>query len=458
MVEAEKRHNSISPAMKEVCYCLCYFLLLPFALLPGLGKTSVGDDHQGLVRGYECYHNGQYKEASKLVRQALAQKNHNSTWDELAGALIAKTDSEQLPAATKNVQSALELDPKNPHLLSTYALLLLALTKTKKGPNDSHMDYQKMQHQALESAQKAVALAPNDGRCQAVLGHCYAALSRVKEANNAFTKALKFAPEDFDVNELASVFYSDSALDSKAAILCYERLLKVYPNSAYLWVELGKAKANDEDLNGALEAYSVAIKKDPNFERGFMNKAGLEKHMARWADAVRDYTPIVENEIECRLDRSHCYEKLNQHEKALADLNIWIEFMNNAYAQLARKNGAKLTVPEIEAAVAKDNVHYRKYMLKRVDILSNLGRYDDAISSLGPLIKANPLDEDALNKRQILYRKQNKNNEALADLNRLVIVHATPELYAARADVYSHLGQKEKAAADLKRSKDAETY
>ncbi len=420
--------------------------------------SYAGSDAPDVSKGYEYLHNGQLPELVKLLTAKTSKKGYSSVWDELAGLYDVRANSGGARDAAAKMKLALQSDQNNDHLLATYALVLIFISDDAKDVSNyakaGNRAAMSMRQEAVHCALRAVSLAPKEGRNHAVLAACYAALMRNDEAAESFTQAIKLSPNDVTVNELAYKFYSVTALDGKASIGCYERLTKELPNSPYMWVKLGEAKANDNDLNGALQAYTIAIQKNPKYVMAYIHRAGLERHMQRWQDAVRDYSVAVPTDALYRRDRSDCYEKLNQHDKALADMTLMINTMTLTYEKMKGVTVTPANEKDFQAQLAKSDKNYRNLLLKRVVILGELGRYEDAISSIGPILVADPLNEAALDNRQIFYRKTNRYKEALADLNKLLILHEAPEWFKARADVYTHLGQTAKAAADEKRSKE----
>jgi tetratricopeptide (TPR) repeat protein len=431
-----------------------FILALSGLLILSNPEIWAASEDSDLSKGYQHLYNGEYTELVKLIAVNCKKKGHSVAWDELSALYYSRSDAATVNGVASKLKLTLESQPNNAHLLATYAFLLIAISDDPQKIKEGERAALSMREKALAYALKAVSLDPKDGRNYAVLSACYAALRQKQEGIESVTQALKLSPNDFEVNELAAKFYNGTTLDTKATIGCYERLTKVYPNSPYVWVKLGDARENDNDLKGALEDYTIAIQKNPKYTGSYHKRAGLERHMEHWADSVRDYSMLIDNGVSYRLDRSNCYEMLNQHDKALADLNVWMHLVNQNYE---KAKGIKIT-PEnekdFEAEIAKIDKGYRSCLFRRADIMGKMDHYEEAISALDPILLADPMNEAALDKRQTFRRKINRYTEALADINKLLILHHASEWYAARADVYTHLGQKDKAAADKVRAKE----
>ena len=65
---------------------------------------------------------------------------------------------------------------------------MLALTRLEYGLEDG----------ALEAAERAIAIAPQDAEAHALRGRAFAALLRPVEASYAYEKAVHYAPDDAD--------------------------------------------------------------------------------------------------------------------------------------------------------------------------------------------------------------------------------------------------------------------
>jgi len=415
---------------------------------------SAGGTDPQISKGWEMLHNYDFQKLEKLGVPMMSRTGHSSAWDELLGLEAAKTSIGRVEPFLNIINADIKSEPKNYHLKASYALILLESSQNKHASKFLGVPVSNLQQEAFHYANEAVALAPNDARSLAILGSCYAALESKQEAASLFDKALQLAPTDIDVNELAALFYSGTLYDSKKAIQCYERLTKAYPNTALFWTNLAYSKVDTGDLKGALQNYEIALQKDPNCVRALQLRAALYQSKGQWLEAINDRTKLIKYDPKSQEERALCYEQLHQYDKALADYNAAILNRNQAYARECQIEGVKVSSKgdAYEPIFQKRQFGYRHLFMERVGVYEKLGKYDEAIASLNDILKADPTFDVAMESRQEIYRKKGRYKEALSDLNKLLAIRPVSEWFMARADVYSHLGQKDKAALDTKRA------
>lgn len=404
-----------------------------------------------LLKGWDMYHNGKFGEAIELASSKTAQKQHNSGWDEIYALASCEQNILLVPDALNKIHTDIRMEPQNDHLLATGAILLANVTSHDNLLKLVNQPGAKINRQALSYATAAVTLAPKEARNHAALGVCLGTSNQTQDALAEIDKAIKLAPTDIEVNEMASRFYANVILDGKSSTKCYERLVKAYPNSLYLWKRLGNARETDGNPKGAIEAYSIAIQKDPKYLPALHDRYGVYHHTFQWEPAIKDATTLIALKEPSYGDRSFCYEKLHQYDKALADTTKYLVYLNRI-KHLIFKNVGMAREDAYVPEFGKNDSDYARQFLTRPILYSKLGKYDKAIEELNPLIKADPLYAKALQCREFCYRKTFRYKEALADLNKLLIMAPTSELYTERADVYAHLGERSKVAYDIKRA------
>jgi tetratricopeptide (TPR) repeat protein len=419
--------------------------------------TCAANPDPQIAKGWALYYTGKFQELFDYVHLKVKEKNHNSAWDELLGLAYCDGDLATVSKFFPQVQSDIIAEPKNSHLLATAAILLVRITGKKEGMKYVTQPAVNLNRQAMNIAMTAVAVAPNDARSHAALGAAYGALNQTKEAVAEFDKALKLAPLDIDVNVLASDFYVNVLFDTKKGDQCFDRLVKAYPDNPYVWHRLASAREQSGNLNGAVEAYNIAIQKGSKDHSTMQDLYGLYRHMGKNAEALKVINTMIALNMHMYPEREYCYEQLHQYDKALVDMTKCIVIANQDTSRKAKSMNVKFHlvkddafVPEF-ATVEKD---YRRLFVTRANLYDKLGKYDLAIADINPVLQESPRYEAGLELRQAWYRKTDRYKDALTDLNKLVIIAPTAARYTARADAYSHLGEKDKANLDTKRAKE----
>ncbi len=124
-----------------------------------------------IQKGWDLYHSGKYSELFALTGPKIAQKKHNSAWDELYGLAFCETEVSQVSRVADTVQEDIISEPKNYHLLATGAILLANVASTSAGLRYVRVPAINLKNQALRYALTAVALAPKDARIR--FSSCY---------------------------------------------------------------------------------------------------------------------------------------------------------------------------------------------------------------------------------------------------------------------------------------------
>jgi tetratricopeptide (TPR) repeat protein len=106
---------------------------------------------------------------------------------------------------------------------------------------------------AMETAQKAVALDPNDGGCRWVLAHILAYARRWEESEAEFAEAIRLDPNDADAWAIRAEVTALSG-QAVAGIEQAQRALRLnpYPRPWYYW-ELGLAQYAARQYENAIE-------------------------------------------------------------------------------------------------------------------------------------------------------------------------------------------------------------
>jgi len=121
-------------------------------------------------------------------------------------------------------------------------------------------------NQALEELQKATAQSPNDPKVQNMLGIVLTELGRLKEANEAYNRALSLAPDFFPARKNRAV-NAFSLGDYGFAASEFEILVKQSPKDFVPHLFLGLLAMERSDWSGALPHLVKAHQLNPNNAR-----------------------------------------------------------------------------------------------------------------------------------------------------------------------------------------------
>ena len=117
----------------------------------------------------------------------------------------------------------------------------------------------------LEDAQK---LDPSKYQYPYEIGYAYYLIKEYKSAAKALEKAKKYEDASDLVYQLLGNSYDDAGKRSKA-LETYEEGLKLFPNSGYLYLEIGIVNMMEKEYNKALGYFEKGIEKAPKYASNY---------------------------------------------------------------------------------------------------------------------------------------------------------------------------------------------
>jgi tetratricopeptide (TPR) repeat protein len=226
----------------------------------------------------------------------------------------------------------------------------------------------------------------------------------------------------------------------------------------------GMAKKQQGDFEGALEAFSAALRADPNHAAALANRGRLlGEHFNHPDQALRDFDALI-----CRLPqsaeafflRAKLYAvRCNLAEKAVADFTRAIELKpdwSEAYFQrgLLREAAAELrkALADYSRSVELNPQDSRVYA-RRASVLEQLGDRRRALLDYDQALRLNPLSPELYLQRGWLLENSNRLHEAYTDYNRAIeLAPHLAQAYYSRGKIYAALKQPEKARRDFERA------
>ncbi len=251
--------------------------------------------------------------------------------------------------------------------------------------------------------------------------------------------------------------------EAKAPLDAY---LKKVPNSPLALLYRSRCYADDNNYKEALELLKRAEKIDPTDSEVFGDEAEIyatQKQFQKAIDAASlsiKYRRKDQNKNMFHL-RSMMYSAIREYKKAIEDMNVFIKidpekpraymWRATAYEQDGQLDKA-LADYQLGLKVSK-NYEYRFHIAR---IFEKKGKLNDAIAEMTAVIKLQPGEDEAWNKRATLLMKAGKYKEAVNDYTQALETNfgSGETIYRARARAYEKLGQKENAQKDLKKAEE----
>lgn len=257
--------------------------------LVGCGSKGMNDSIRQANEGIRMYRSGQLNSAEGLLDQAtkLADDNDNA-WYNLG---LVRTELKKWDAAVEAFQGAVKMRGEN----GKYQYHLGRAYLRTEPPNNQL---------AQQHFEKATELNPKNFKALFFLGKVYAARGKVKEAAEVWTRSASIAPSNFSrsFDELAQLYIRWDFLDEAVAVLNtgVERVTGAKEKAA-LYFHMGLAQQKQGKPEAAIDSYSKAL----SAHAGNKN---------------------------ARLQRGMVYAKLKEKEKAIADLEAFVNGGGNGDA------------------------------------------------------------------------------------------------------------------------------
>ena len=241
-----------------------------------------------------------------------------------------------------------------------------------------------------------------------------------------------------EVRKKASVFlrkieklkeqHEAGSADGKTApiISGYNEAVKIL--SAIDWFENGCVLVNSGNPQKAVEAFTKAIKLNPNNEKFYVFRGNAYGEAGNNQYAVRDITKAI---------------KLNpKYAKA---------YVSRGNAHL-RSGSYQQAVKDYSMAVKLSPKHEEAYCYRGV-AYGALGKEQQALEDFSHAIKINPEYEKAYFYRGLAYAESGNYHKALEDFNKAVELNpGDSEAYFNRGRVYGLLGDTYKAVEDIRKA------
>ena len=265
-------------------------------------------------------------------------------------------------------------------------------------------------------------------------------------------------------NELKKIPHIAKILEPISKVEEAEREKREEEDTLTYWDHFNKAYDAVEkgDYNTAVQEYTRAIEKDPNYAFAYNNRGNSYADLGKYDQAIADYNKAIEldpNYAFAYNNRGVSYNDLGKYDQAIANYNKAIELdpnyataynnRGNGYANLGKYDQA---IADYSKAIELDP-NYAKAYNNRGNSYDELGKYDQAIADCSKAIELDPNYAKAYNNRGISYRKLGKYDLAIADYNKAIELDPNYAFaYNNRGNSYNDLGKYDLAIADYSKA------
>lgn len=381
---------------------------------------------------------GRFKEARDIVIDLIKSKNPSPEALEIYPMSIfydnnALMDTRALVCA----RDAARMNPKNAHIMATYALVLCELKKYEDG---------------IKIVNRALTLDPKDGRAHAIAAYLYKKVEDTHAANSQMEEALRLDSKSRDVNYIAAKFYWEEIEGNKVED-CYKRWLKNQPNSALAHCKTAAyykdLRRNEESIAECKKA--IALNNEYTQARMLWQAILLkQKRYKEAAELLTVFMKLCFESFAIHAERAECYANLNEPQKAIADYTKAIDSRTPAIAKV----GLVVAMENVDKSQKKDQL---SWWVARSQQYSKIQKHKEAIQDTNLLVSAFPKIPIVFYARAKAYEAAKKYPEAIKDADTLIAHDPdVTQWYRFKADILRKMGRMDEAKECSKRGDSVE--
>ncbi|MDC1370158.1 tetratricopeptide repeat protein, partial [Cyclobacteriaceae bacterium] len=315
---------------------------------------------------------------------------------------------------------------------------------------------------ALPLSGKLIALDSNNYWAYALQGDIYFYLDLEEKADGLFKKAIKINPKisslyyrlaesyyyqdcpDLALEEIEKAIKLDPRDESNlhlkskilgsnrnynGALVSINKALKLNPSSSILYYRKSKIWDDLGDYNKALKAIDSAIIIDPDIDLFYYNRGLFKSYLYDFEEAIKDFNVSIEldsNDPDYYRLRGQAYDKLGLEDKAREDYN--------------------------EALAIYDDNALNNLLKGRIFALPIFADFTSAIKYYSRSIKFEETSEAYVGRAEV-YSLIGNNEKALSDFDKAIeISPEEPQPYRDRGYFYYEIGENQASINDYNKS------
>jgi len=234
---------------------------------------------------------------------------------------------------------------------------------------------------------------------------------------------------------LALVYRSHCYADenkTKEALDCLFRAAKVDPTNPEVYAEEANIYAMQKQHQKAIDAATLSIKygRGNSLKHMYHLRSMMLSAQGKYKQAIEDmnsYLKIDSVKHRAFMWRATSYEQDGQLDKALADYRTAMQMSKNY-----------------------------EYRFHTARVLQKQGKMEEAVAEMTAIIKQNPEEDEAWNKRGTLYFAMGKYRESVKDFTEALATSfgSNETIYRARGRAYEKLGQRDLAQKDFRKAEE----
>ena len=277
---------------------------------------------------------------------------------------------------------------------------------------------------AIATYQEIIAAAPQNIRAYLELASCWQAIHQTKEALAVLEKINKSVPDNLEVLTKIGAIYRQQQEHTKA-IACYQKILQLQPHNLAAKFDLAKAFQESNRLAAASQEIEAILANHPRNFRALMQLARIEQQR-KPEIALEHFQKAIDTHpqrIEPHLGKTDILLDLDRLAEAQTYLNDLYRQYPEEFAVIINLGRCAKRMGQRQQAwqwfdkaqtQAKNSTQTIRARLFAIEELRDLGRYDEALTTVEELIAQHPENTRALLLKGSILQRIPSLNKAIA--------------------------------------------
>ena len=281
-------------------------------------------------------------------------------------------------------------------------------------------------NEAIKVFQKAIELDKQYPKTLFLLGVSFALNGNLKNAKNYLIKASLVDPKNYFVHYNLAKVYSDLNFEQKA-IEHHIKTIEINSNNYEAWLNYGLSLKKINKKEDALKCFNKALKLNKKINGIYNNIGDIYSEIGNNEDALKNYNKSLEfkNDVPTALTNigsvfhnlKNFLKAIEYHKKAIKIKPSFAEAYTNLGKSYRGIFDFKNAILHLDKAI-KINPALESALIIKAIILTDIGKYKEALVFYQRVLKKNSKNYDAHNNLGILYLSMQNFNKGWKHYNK----------------------------------------
>ena len=238
----------------------------------------------------------------------------------------------------------------------------------------------------------------------------------------------------------------------------YNQAITLRPDYAQAYYGRAILREQRNDLPNALKDIDLALKSNPEYIEAHLFRGDMYAKRSDWAKALEAYTAVIKQQptAEAFHKRSHAYQRLEQFEKAMTDLNRAVDLKPSLETAWYDRGILHQAREQYEKALGDFDQVLRLQpgnagaFCKKGEIWIEMGHSDSALQYFSQAMELDPDNPEPHYQLSLLYLSARKIDAALKEVDLALNKEpSSAEAFLTRGRIYLQLDKDAEALADF---------